>query len=102
MTAGAARVLVLADNRAGHANQALGVAEALDAPFAALRLRYNRLARLPNALLGATARHAAADSRPAPPWPDLVIAAGRRTAPVARAVKARSGGRTRLDRKSVV
>ena len=96
MTASAARVLVLADDRAGHANQALGVAEALGAPFSALRLRYNRLARLPNALLGATARHAAADSRPAPPWPDLVIAAGRRTAPVARAVKARSGGRTRL------
>lgn len=96
MTGGAARVLVLADDRAGHANQALGVAEALGEPFSALRLRYNRLARLPNALLGATARHAAAGARPAPPWPDLVIAAGRRTAPVARAIEARSGGRTRL------
>lgn len=93
---GGARVWVLADDRAGHANQALGVAEALGAPFEARGLRYNRLARLPNDLLGATDRHLAPAARPAPPWPDLVIAAGRRTAPAARAIAARSGGRTRL------
>ncbi len=93
---GVARVWVLADDRAGHVNQALAVAEALGAPFALLSLRFNRLARLPNALLSATDRHVALGARPAPPWPGLVVAAGRRTAPVARAVKARSGGRARL------
>lgn len=65
-------------------------------PFSVLPLRYNRLCRLPNLVLGVTDRHLATDARPSPPWPDLLIAAGRRTAPVARAIKARSGGRTRL------
>src|SRR6056297_314349 len=32
----------------------------------------------------------------APPWPDLVISAGRRNEPVARWIKMRSGGQTRL------
>lgn len=31
-----------------------------------------------------------------PPWPDLVISAGRRNEPVARWIKSRSGGQTRL------
>lgn len=31
-----------------------------------------------------------------PPWPDLVLSAGRRTAPLARRIRQRSGGRTRL------
>lgn len=93
---GGARVWVLADDRAGHANQALAVAEALGAPFEVRALRYNGLARLPNRLLGATDRHVAPEARPAPPWPDLVIAAGRRTAPAARAIRRRSSGRTRL------
>lgn len=97
MTAGRpARVWVLADDRPGHANQALGVAEALGAPFEVCTLRFNRLGRLPNRLLGATDRHVARTARPTAPWPDLAVAAGRRTAPAARAIKARSGGRTRL------
>jgi len=37
------------------------------------------------------------DSSPLqPPWPDLVISAGRRNEPVARWIKEQSGGRTRL------
>ena len=65
-------------------------------PFSVLPMRYSRLSRMPNLLLGATDRHLAKDARPSPPWPDFVIAAGRRTAPVALAIKARSGGRTRI------
>ena len=82
------RVWVLSDDRAGHANQALGVAEALGLSFTVKPLAYNHLARLPNRLLGATMAHLAAAARAvlAPPWPELVIAAGRRTAPVARAI----------------
>jgi mitochondrial fission protein ELM1 len=37
-----------------------------------------------------------ASSPLAPPWPDLVISAGRRNEPVARWIKRQSGGRTRL------
>ena len=49
-------------------------------------------------LLGASLRsldHGRSDPL-RPPWPDLVIAAGRRSAPVARWVRRQSGGRTRL------
>ena len=38
----------------------------------------------------------AASSALEPPWPDLVITAGRRNEPVARWIRQRSGGRTRL------
>lgn len=38
----------------------------------------------------------AASSALAPPWPDLVISAGRRNEPVARWIRQRSAGRTRL------
>jgi mitochondrial fission protein ELM1 len=46
---------------------------------------------LPNLLLGASLHHLTAATRVAlaPPWPDVVIAAGRRTAPVARWLKRR-------------
>ncbi|MDX1733996.1 MAG: mitochondrial fission ELM1 family protein [Halioglobus sp.] len=37
-----------------------------------------------------------ASSDLAPPWPDLVISAGRRNEPVARWIQRQSGGRTRL------
>ena len=49
----------------------------------------------------AARRHArrprSAGSAPlAPPWPDVLIASGRRSAPVARWIRRQSGGRTRL------
>ena len=79
-------IWVLADDRAGHANQALGVADSLGLPYEVKSLEYWGLAKLPNILLGATFVHLSGDAL-APPWPDLVIAAGRRTVPVARAIK---------------
>jgi mitochondrial fission protein ELM1 len=80
---------VLADDRPGNVNQALAVAEALGWPFVIKSIRYRALARLPNLLLGASALGLTAASRRAlvPPWPALVIAAGRRSAPVARWLK---------------
>ncbi|HET6520722.1 MAG TPA: mitochondrial fission ELM1 family protein [Geminicoccaceae bacterium] len=77
---------MLADDRPGNVNQALGVAEALGWPFERKEIRYGPLARLPNALLGASTLGLTAASRAGlrPPWPELVIAAGRRAAPVAR------------------
>lgn len=82
---------MLADDRPGNVNQALAVAEALGWPFTVARVRYGALARLPNVLLGASVLGLSAASRSAlaPPWPELVIAAGRRTAPVARWLKRR-------------
>lgn len=89
--AGPASIWVLADDRPGNANQALGVAEALDLPFAVRHIRYGPLSALPNAWLGASLAGLAPSARDElrPPWPDLVIAAGRRTAPVTRWLKRR-------------
>lgn len=86
-------VWVLADDRAGNVGQCLGVAEALGLPFAVKPIRYGRLGKLPNIFRGASLLGIDAPSRAglAAPWPRLVIAAGRRTAPVARWIKRRSG-----------
>lgn len=83
------RIWVLADDRAGNVAQAVGVAEALGRPFETKEIRYSPLARLPNALQGATRLGVTPETRLAltPSWPDVVIAAGRRTAPVARWLK---------------
>jgi mitochondrial fission protein ELM1 len=89
----AVRVWVLADDRAGNVSQCVGVAEALGWSFAVKQIRYDRLGGLPNALRGAGLLGITAESRAAlaPPWPQVVIAAGRRTAPVARWLKRQAG-----------
>ncbi len=92
------RVWVLADDRIGNMNQCLGVADALGAPYQVKQLEYNGFARLPNIILGASLVHIRAPFAAAirPPWPAVVIAAGRRCVPVARAIKRRAGGRVFL------
>ncbi len=91
-------IWVLADDRAGNVAQALGVAEALGRPFIVKDIRYTPLAKLPSALQGASLLGLTGESRMGltAPWPDLVIAAGRRTGPAARWIKRQSGGRTRI------
>ncbi|MCA0200647.1 MAG: mitochondrial fission ELM1 family protein [Proteobacteria bacterium] len=90
-------IWVLTDDRAGNVAQAFGVAEALERAagrdFKAVPIRYNPLARLPNALTGASLIGLAPETRMTfgPPWPDVVIAAGRRTAPIARWIKHNAG-----------
>jgi mitochondrial fission protein ELM1 len=67
------------------------LAGALGWPSEFRQLEYNPLQVVPNVILGAT--RATLSSRSdilAPPWPDLVIAAGRRSAPVSRWIRARS------------
>ncbi|WP_245278174.1 mitochondrial fission ELM1 family protein [Methylosinus sp. PW1] len=80
---------VLSDGRAGHEVQSLGIAEALG-----LSPRLIRLA--PRGLIAALAPFGPIDPREAkllaPPYPDLVIACGRRTIPYLRHVKRASGG----------
>jgi mitochondrial fission protein ELM1 len=93
----APRVWVLAGPRAGDRSQLLGLAEALGWPYEVKDLAYNRLHNLPNWLLRAS--QATLDrtrsSALTPPWPDLIIDGGKRSVPVARWVRAQSGGKTR-------
>lgn len=82
----------LIDSRTGHTGQVLGVISQLGVPFMLKRLEYNAFAMLPSALLGASllAVDLAASAPVTPPYPPLVIAAGRRTLPVLRYIKRRS------------
>ncbi|MDA1091180.1 MAG: mitochondrial fission ELM1 family protein [Proteobacteria bacterium] len=91
--AGPPAVWVLADDRAGNRSQCLGVADALGLEYQIKDIAYSPWAVLPNAVLGASFAGLSANSRTqlTPPWPDVVIAAGRRTAPVARQI-GRLGG----------
>ena len=77
-----------------HRSQILGVAERLGWPYQVKEIDYNRLAGLANGPFGARLWHLSGDSRKSitAPWPDLVIAAGRRSAPAALAVKKRARG----------
>lgn len=95
---GSPRVWVLADDRPGNRSQCLGVARVLGLPFQRKDIVYGPLVRLHNALLGASFGAITPESRAdlTPPWPDLVIGAGRRSASVARKIKKLSGGRTKL------
>jgi mitochondrial fission protein ELM1 len=93
------RIWALLGARAGDNNQVLALARATGLPFETRRLAETPATRfLPFALTGHGVRRLDAGSRAAlvPPWPDLVIAVGRRSVPVARWIRARSGGRTRL------
>ena len=94
----APRVWLLLDDRPGHVTQVVGLAEALGWPYERKTLAFTRLNRTSNRLLGASrlSLDTARSAELAPPWPDLVIAMGRRTAPIARWIKRRSGGHTRL------
>lgn len=91
-------IWVLADDRAGNRAQCLGVADRLGLDYATREIRYTALGKLPNILRGASLRGVDAASRKAlqAPWPDVVIAAGRRSAPVARWIKKQSRGKTKL------
>ena len=92
------RIWVLPDGRPGNASQCLGVAEALGLPYEVKKLGYTWSVVLDNRLRGASLLGIDAATRATltPPWPDLLITAGRRAAPAARYVKKQNGGRTFL------
>ena len=92
-------IWVLIGERTGDNNQALALAEALNLPFEVKHLDYNALQSLsvwlpPTAITLTRAARAGLEA----PWPDLVIAIGRRSVPVARWIKRQNGGRTKLVR----
>ncbi len=74
------------------------VSQAIGGSTLEISLQFNELYRVPNLILGASLRTLSAEARAriAPPWPDLVIAVGRRTVPVALWIRKASGGRARL------
>jgi uncharacterized protein len=78
-----APVWVLGDPRAGTANQALGVAERLGVPHRVLPLAWSALARLPLPFATLAGLDAPTRALFRPPWPRLVLSAGRRSAPAA-------------------
>jgi mitochondrial fission protein ELM1 len=73
------------------------LANALNIPFEAKELRYNRLRRI-RFLRGVRLTILSRDSRKLiePPWPDLVIGVGYGSVHVAREIRRRSGGRAKL------
>lgn len=94
-----APVWLLLGPRPGDNNQALALGEALGLPFVVKTLDYNWLQRFSLRLpptLASLRRSRRAALRP--PWPELVIAVGRRSVPVARWIKRRSGGHARIVR----
>ena len=91
-------VWVLTDDRIGSNSQARGVAKVLGWPTIEKNLSYNFLAKLPNFLRGVSliGVEKSAKKTLRPPFPDLVIAASRRSAIVALWVRKQSGGRTKV------
>lgn len=92
------RVWVLTGRRHGDAEQLRTLARALDWPWEEKRLAYNAFHVVPNMLAGPSrwsVAGAASDPLEAP-WPDVVLACGKRSVPVARWIKEQSGGHTQL------
>ncbi|MGD2074877.1 MAG: mitochondrial fission ELM1 family protein [Gammaproteobacteria bacterium] len=89
---------VLTGHKAGDNSQLLALAGALGWPFEVKRFQYRRYELLTNRLLGVTLAgiDPVTSSALRPPWPDLILTAGRRNEPVARWTRRASGGRSRL------
>lgn len=90
------RVWVLSDGKAGDELQCVGVAEALGAPFELRRVapRAPFVWAMPRGPIDPREASSRPGSPVAPPFPDLLIASGRRAVPYVRHVKRASGGAT--------
>ncbi|AIL65329.1 hypothetical protein NOVO_04760 [Rickettsiales bacterium Ac37b] len=85
-------VWTLIDDRIGNTNQTLGLAKALNFPYVVKNIQYTNLIKLPNflkynALIGIT--NQTIDTL-TDPFPDIVIASGRRAAVVSLYIKRKS------------
>jgi hypothetical protein len=89
-------VWVLLGKWHGDNQQLLAIARALGLPFREVPLRFNALSHVPPAFLGINRLSWRTDDPLGPPWPRLVLAAGRRSVSAARWIRRQSGGYTRL------
>ncbi|HET7281017.1 MAG TPA: ELM1/GtrOC1 family putative glycosyltransferase [Sphingomicrobium sp.] len=91
------RIWALLGARAGDNDQVIALAEVVGLPFETKRLSYNWLQMLGPRLLGSSTASLSASARQTlqQPLPDLTISAGHRSVPIVRALRRRSGGRTR-------
>lgn len=87
-------IWVLQGIHPGDNAQARALASRIDGEVICKDLKFNRLYRLPNLVLGASTFSLNAISRQGllPPWPDLVIATGKRSVPAARWIKRQARG----------
>jgi len=92
------RVWCLLGRKAGDNTQVLALADELGWPMERKTILARGWELLPHLMLRVTLLgiDRQASSPLGPPWPDLVISAGRRNEPVARWIKRQSGGHTRL------
>jgi mitochondrial fission protein ELM1 len=90
--AGAPRIWVLMGHQAGDNAQLLALAEALGWSYEVKRFAHRRSELVTNLLFDATllGRSRSRSDPLAPPWPDLVISAGRRSEPIARWIRGRA------------
>lgn len=92
------RTWLLMGHKVGDNAQLLALAEAVGFPFETRRLAYRRTELVTNLLAGPNLMGVAAErsDRLEPPWPGLVLTAGRRNEPVARWIREQAGGRERV------
>jgi uncharacterized protein len=92
------RVWLMMGRKAGDNAQIMALAEALGWPFETKHLVFRRTELITNLLAGPTLTGVIRDqSSPLePPWPELMISAGRRNEPACRWVQAQAGGEARL------
>jgi len=94
----APRTWCLLGRKAGDNAQVTALADALGWPWEPRRIAARAWELLPHLALRVTLAgiDRGASSPLAPPWPDLVLTAGRRNEPVARWIRRQAGGATRL------
>jgi mitochondrial fission protein ELM1 len=80
-------IWALIDDRAGNAGQVIGVSEAIGKAYQKKDIIYNSFIKLPNLLRGTSLIGLKNKDNLLPPYPELVISAGRRCAPIARYIK---------------
>jgi len=99
-TAPPPRVWLLFGHKAGDNEQLRALADSLGWPYEIKHLVYRRTELITNRLLGVTlAGIVKSRSSPLrPPWPELIITAGRRNDPVAQWIRRQARGRVRLVR----
>jgi mitochondrial fission protein ELM1 len=85
----APRIWVLMGHRAGDNSQLSALADGLGWPYEVKRFVHRRLEVVTNVLFDATllGSIASRSSPLGPPWPDLVLSAGRRSEPIARWIR---------------